>query len=69
MGSGYAAIAGRVNWVEARGVFDTLPFRGETIVPLPMVNISHLPGFRCAACSVVLLGYDCDEPEEVLGPR
>jgi uncharacterized protein DUF6487 len=57
MQPGFAALINRMNWVERIGVFDASVFKGETMVPMPLVGAAHIPGFRCASCRIATLDY------------
>ena len=57
MRPGFAALLSRMNWVEKIGLLDDAPFKGDTLVPLPLVTTTHVPGFRCAGCQIVTLDY------------
>ena len=57
MAPGFAALLSRMNWVERIGLLDDAPFKGETLLPIPLMATAHLPGYRCAGCALVTLDY------------
>jgi hypothetical protein len=69
MERGFAAFNSRVNWVSEVGVLDPAPIKGVTVVPMPLARTAHIPGYRCASCSILLLGYASTAPEQVVKPR
>jgi hypothetical protein len=53
----FAALINRMNWVERISPLDASVFKGDTMVPLPLVGGAHIPGFRGASCRVATLDY------------